>query len=100
PPPADKQTRLAQPFHPVPPTREASIPMPPPPPPTFSMGGVPPGLTGTAAQPPVDAPRPVGRATVERILGERLGEVTTQMKGESRKTLWVALAGVAALLIA
>ena len=49
-------------------------------------------------QPPVaasDTPRPVGRATVERMLGESFNRV----KGESKKTMWASLAASAVLLL-
>lgn len=88
PPPAARPTRLADvPQTAIPPTREAfGVPV--------SGTDVPPGMPGT--RPAGDAPRPVGRATVERMLGE----VSTQMKGESRKTLWTAAIGILLLLLA
>jgi len=36
----------------------------------------------------------VGRATVERLVGE----AASQMKGESRKTMWIALIGILVVL--
>lgn len=86
PPPALRATRLAD-SSPVPPTREA---MPP------ETGGVavPPGLAGMRHG--GDGPRPVGRATVERMLEV----VTGQMKGESRRTMWAAVIGILLVLVA
>jgi len=85
PPPAARPTRLAEPAAPPPPTREA---------PAAGDTAVPPGMA--EIRPGVDAPRPVGRATVERMLGE----VSTKMKGESRKTLWAAVIGLLVVLAA
>jgi S1-C subfamily serine protease len=86
PPPPIRATRLAD-SSPVPPTREA---MPP------ETGGVavPPGMAGMRHG--GDAPRPVGRATVERMLEV----VTGQMKGESRRTMWAAVIGILVILVA
>src|ERR1035441_412494 len=86
PPPAARPTRLAE-SAPAPPTRES--------PGGSSVSGtaVPPGMVDTRQGP--DAPRPVGRAAVER-----LGEVATQMKGESRKNMWVAVIGILVVLVA
>lgn len=89
PPPAAPPTRLAET---VPPTRLAE---PAPTRPTAdAVGG---GAMGGGAVPPgmmPDAPRPVGRATVERLVGE----AASQMKGESRKTMWIALIGILVVL--
>jgi S1-C subfamily serine protease len=87
PPPLARATRLADATA-APPTREAAV--------AAGLGptGVPPGLSG--ATPMMDAPRPVGRATVERMLGE----VTSQMKGESRRTMWAAVIGILVVLVA
>jgi serine protease Do len=87
PPPAARPTRLAE-SAPAPPTREAPM--------GSAVGGtaVPPGMVDTRQGP--DAPRPVGRATVERLVGE----VATQMKGESRKNMWVAVIGILVVLVA
>jgi S1-C subfamily serine protease len=86
PPPAVRATRLADAV-PIPPTREAGVPI--------ATGGpaMPPGMADTGQG---TAPRPVGRATVERMLGE----ATTQMKGESRKTMWAAVIGILVILAA
>jgi S1-C subfamily serine protease len=85
PPPAMRPTRLAE-SAPVPPTREDSM---------GARGtGVPPGMHDTHPGP--DVPRPVGRATVERLIGA----VTSQMKGESRKTMWAAVIGILVVLVA
>ncbi len=90
PPPAARPTRLAEvPQTAAPPTREASFGPP------VSGTAVPPGMP-PGTRPGGDAPRPVGRATVERMLGE----VSTQMKGESRKTLWTAVIGIIIVLLA
>ena len=86
PPPAARPTRLAE-TSPAPPTREASVG-------SVSGTAVPPGMMGTRTGP--EAPRPVGRATVERLVGE----VATQMKGESRKTMWTAVIGILVVLVA
>ena len=91
PPPAARPTRLAEVQQTAPPpTREAS----------FGSAGsgtaVPPGMMPPGTRPGGDAPRPVGRATVERMLGD----VSTQMKGESRKTLWTAVIGILIVLLA
>jgi S1-C subfamily serine protease len=91
PPPAAPPTRLAET---VPPTRLAEQG---PARPTADAVGV--GAMGGGAMPPgmvPDAPRPVGRATVERLVGE----ATSQMKGESRKTMWIAAIGILVVLIA
>jgi S1-C subfamily serine protease len=84
PPPAVRATRLADAV-PIPPTREAGVPI--------ATGGpaMPPGMADTGQG---TTSRPVGRATVERMLGE----VTTQMKGESRKTMWAAVIGILVVL--
>jgi S1-C subfamily serine protease len=97
PPPAARPTRLADSYQPAPATREASV---------SQMGGqlggqmggsaFPPGMTGSSPAGGSDAPRPVGRATVERMLGD----VASQMKGESRKTLRASLVGIGVLLLA
>ena len=42
-----------------------------------------------------DAPRPIGRATVERMLGETFGKV----KKESNKSLWIGLAALVLIAI-
>ncbi len=42
-----------------------------------------------------DAPRPIGRATVERMLGETFGKV----KRESNKSLWIGLAALVLIAI-
>src|ERR1019366_1748709 len=84
PPPAARPTRLAE-SAPAPPTREAPMGSP-------SGTAVPPGMVDTRQG--SDAPRPVGRATVERLVGE----VATQMKGESRKNMWVAVIGILVVL--
>src|SRR5437867_675853 len=44
--------------------------------------------------PELNAPRPVGRATVERMLGD----VFSRVSGESRKGLWVGVAALVAIL--
>ena len=87
PPPAARPTRLAEAVQPAPATRESAAP-------GGLMGGpsMPPGMTSPVGS---DQPRPVGRATVERMLDS----VTSRMKGESRRTLWVALAGILVLLL-
>jgi S1-C subfamily serine protease len=91
PPPAARPTRLAEVQQSAPPpTREASFGSP------GSGTAVPPGMMPPGTRPGGDAPRPVGRATVERMLGD----VTTQMKGESRKTLWTAVIGILIVLLA
>src|ERR1035438_8736807 len=87
PPPAARPTRLAE-SSPAPPTREAPMGS------SVSGTAVPPGMAGTRQG--SDAPRPVGRATVERLVGE----VATQMKGESRKNMWVAVIGILVVLVA
>jgi serine protease Do len=91
PPPAARPTRLEEPSRPAPPTREAVAAG------TASAAvlggsGMPPGM----AVPGTEAPRPVGRQTVERLVGE----VATQMKGESRRTMWTAVIGILTLLVA
>jgi serine protease Do len=86
PPPAARPTRLAE-SAPAPPTREAPMGS------SVSGTAVPPGMVDTRQGP--DAPRPVGRAAVER-----LGEAATQMKGESRKNMWVAVIGILVVLVA
>ena len=91
PPPAARPTRLGESSRPAPPTREAVVA------PTASgaaLGGsgMPPGMV----IPGTDAPRPVGRQTVERLVGE----VATQMKGESRRTMWTAVIGILTVLVA
>lgn len=52
-------------------------------------------LTREAALPIASAPSGVGRATVERMLGENFSRV----KRESAKTTWVAVGGIVAVLI-
>ena len=42
-----------------------------------------------------DAPRPIGRATVERMLGETFGKV----KKESNKSMWIGLAALVLIAI-
>jgi S1-C subfamily serine protease len=86
PPPAVRATRLADSAA-IPPTREAGVPI--------ATGGpaMPPGMVETGQG---TTPRPVGRATVERMLGE----VSSQMKGESRKTMWAAVIGILVVLAA
>src|SRR5258706_2019855 len=86
PAPAARPARLAESILP-PPTREASIGIPP-----MSGPPMPPGTRPGSS----DAPRPVGRQTVERLVGE----VSTQMKGESRKTMWTAVIGILILGLA
>lgn len=85
PPPAMRPTRLADSM-PPPPTREATVGMP--------GTAVPPGMADPRYSP--DAPRPVGRATVERLVGA----VSSQMKGESRRTMWTAVIGILVVLVA
>jgi flagellar basal body-associated protein FliL len=70
PPPAARPTRLAE------------------------TAPVPTGMVDT--RPGSDAPRPVSRATVERLVGE----VPIQMKGESRKIMWIAVIGIFVVLAA
>ncbi len=65
-------------------TREAPLPS--------TASAIPPGMTDTAA----GVSRPVGRGTVERLISN----VQSQMKGESRKTMWTAVAGLVVLAIA
>jgi serine protease Do len=86
PPPAPRATRLA-PSAPAPPTREADMG-------TLTMGtGVPPGMGSARAG---LEHRPVGRETVMRMVGE----VATQAKGESRKTMRTVAFAVLGLLVA
>jgi S1-C subfamily serine protease len=87
PPPAARPTRLAE-SAPAPPTREAPMGS------SVSGTAVPPGMVDMRQG--SDAPRPVGRATVERLVGD----VATQMKGESRKTMWTAVIGILLVLVA
>jgi tetratricopeptide (TPR) repeat protein len=54
-----------------------------------------PRLTREAALPSISSPRGVGRLTVERMLGENFFKV----KQESAKTMWVAIGGIAAVLL-
>jgi len=92
-PPAPRATRLSpESYHAAPPTREGAVtetvgPIPP-------GGAVPPGLTGAGVGAPPS--RPVGRATVERMLGD----VTQFMRKESGKTLRYAMLGLLVLLVA
>ena len=71
--------------------------MDPPPmlPPSLPMGAA--GAKATRVswmpEPPAGAPRPVGRATVERMLGD----VFTRMRQDGRRSLWVAITAVAVL---
>ncbi len=51
---------------------------------------------GSAPEIRSDSPRPVGRATVERMLGESFKRVS----GESRRTMWVAVVASLAVLVA
>jgi Flp pilus assembly protein TadD len=57
----------------------------------ISLGPVAPGVPMIQS----DAPRPIGRATVERMLGESFSRV----RGESKKTMWVIVAAAVALLL-
>src|SRR5277367_5982729 len=81
---AMRETRLAQTetMRPAPPTREA-----------VGMS-TPPGMTGGPIS-DSQQKRPVGRATVERMLGD----VTIKMQGESNKALTVGVVSLAAILV-
>jgi serine protease Do len=85
PPPPVRPTRLAESV-PPPPTREDPM--------GVRGSGIPPGMADTRPGP--DSPRPVGRATVERLVGA----VAAQMKGESRRTMWTAVIGIFVVLVA
>lgn len=87
PPPIARATRLADSI-PAPPTREAAVAA------SVSSTAVPPGMTDTRQS--ATGHRPIGRETVERMLGD----VSTQMKGESRKTMWTAVIGILVVLVA
>jgi pSer/pThr/pTyr-binding forkhead associated (FHA) protein/cytochrome c-type biogenesis protein CcmH/NrfG len=64
--------------------------------PTREMSFVPPVSSSMAApQIVADAPRPIGRATVERMLGESFNRV----QGESKKALWATMAAALVLLL-
>src|SRR5471030_83741 len=87
PAPAARPTRMADAAA-APATREALVGS------SVSGTAMPPGMADMRHG--SDGPRPVGRATVERLVGE----VAHQMKGENRKTAWTVVLGILVVLVA
>src|SRR5471030_90883 len=87
PAPAARPTRMAYAAA-APATREALVGS------SVSGTAMPPGMADMRQG--SDGPRPVGRATVERLVGE----VAHQMKGENRKTAWTVVLGILVVLVA